>query len=340
MTGTRAIAVPVLDHLLALSDGHGLFEHARHDVPRPEHGYCIDDEARAVVVLCREKELDTAPLALLGRCLDLVASAITADGLCHNRHDASGTWTDTAGLDDCWGRAVWALGFAAAHAPTPTMREHALSPFRRAADRRPTHRRPLVFAALGAGELLMARPEEAAARRILLNVKLALTSLPSTPSWRWVAPRLTYSNGSVAEALILAGHVLVDPVALRRGLELLDFLLTVETLDGHLSVTPVGGRGPGETGPVFDQQPIEVAALADACARAYSVTGDDRWRSGVELAAAWFLGDNDSSTPMVDLDTGAGYDGLEAHGRNDNRGAESTIAAISTLQQAAWAARR
>ena len=340
MSGTRTIAAPVLDHLISLSDGNGLFEHARHDMPRPEHGYCIDDEARAVVVLCREDSLDAAALTLLERCLHLTASAITADGLCHNRHDASGTWTDTAGLEDCWGRALWALGYAGAHAPTPAMRESAVSAFRRAADRRPTHRRPLVFAALGAGELLLARPEESSARRILLNVKLALTSLPSTPSWRWVAPRLTYSNGSVAEALILAGHVLVDPVALRRGLELLDFLLTTETRDGHLSVTPVGGRGPEETGPAFDQQPIEVAALADACARAFAITGDERWSAGVELSLGWFLGDNDSSTPMVDLGTGAGYDGLEADGRNDNRGAESTLAAISTLQQAVRTARR
>ena len=339
MSGTRVVAAPVFDHLLALSDGHGLFEHALHDVPRPEHGYCIDDEARAVVVLCREPVLDAATTALIERCLELVAGAITADGLCHNRHDASGTWTDAAGLDDCWGRAVWALGVAAATAPTAAMRESALSAFRRAADRRPTHRRPLVFAALGAGELLLARPEEDAARRILLNVKLTMTSLPSTPAWRWTAPRLTYSNGSVAEALILAGYALVDPVALRRGLELLDFLLATETLDGHLSVTPVGGRGPGEVGPAFDQQPIEVAALADACARAYSITGEDRWRSGVEIALAWFLGDNDSATPMVDLATGAGYDGLEAHGRNDNRGAESTLAALSTLQQAIRTAR-
>ena len=109
----------------------------------------------------------------------------------------------------------------------------------------------------------------------------------------------------------------------------------METRDGHLSVTPVGGRGRHDAVPAFDQQPIEVAAIADACARAFAVTRDERWRDGVDLAVGWFLGDNDALTPMVDLASGAGYDGLEAHGRNDNRGAESTIAALSTFQQAA-----
>ena len=157
----------------------------------------------------------------------------------------------------------------------------------------------------------------------------------TTPTWRWPAPRLTYSNGSVPEALIVAGQALEDKAVVARGLVLLDFLLGIETHEGHLSVTPVGGRGRHDAVPAFDQQPIEVAALADACARAWTVTRDDRWRDGVDLAVGWFLGDNDALTPMVDLASGAGYDGLEVNGRNDNRGAESTIAALSTFQQAA-----
>ena len=340
MTITRGVRVPVFDHLLALSDEHGLFEHARHDVPRPEHGYCIDDESRALVVLCREATLAPALQLLADRMLGLVAAAITPGGLCHNRHDASGAWTDKAGLDDCWGRALWGLGFAVAHAPDAEMRDVALAAFLRAVDRRPTHRRPLVFAALGAGELALARPEVTGARTLLRHFAGTIMALPSTPSWRWPAPRLTYSNGSVAEAMIVAGQALGDDAVVARGLVLLDFLLSMETRDGHLSVTPVGGRGRHDAVPAFDQQPIEVAALADACARAWTVTRDDRWRDGVDLAVGWFLGDNDALTPMVDLASGAGYDGLEANGRNDNRGAESTIAALSTFQQAARLDRR
>ena len=99
-------------------------------------------------------------------------------------------------------------------------------------------------------------------------------------------------------------------------------------------MVPVGGRGPGEAGPAFDQQPIEVAALADACARAYLIAGRPRWVEGCELAAGWFLGVNDSGTPMHDPTTGGGFDGLQHDGRNENQGAESTLALLSTLQQA------
>ena len=93
---------------------------------------------------------------------------------------------------------------------------------------------------------------------------------------------------------------------------MLGWLLDLETRDGHLSVTPVGGWALGERRPGFDQQPIEVAALADACARAFRLTGDARWAQGVERAVGWFLGDNDAGTPLYDPSTGGGYDGLHA----------------------------
>jgi hypothetical protein len=120
-------------------------------------------------------------------------------------------------------------------------------------------------------------------------------------------------------------------------LGLLSWLLDTQTLDGHLSVVPVGGRGPGETGPGFDQQPIEVAALAGACARAHLIARRQRWATGIELAAAWFDGANDSGTPLRGPE-GGGCDGLEREGRNENQGAESTLALLSTLQQARYAA--
>jgi hypothetical protein len=104
---------------------------------------------------------------------------------------------------------------------------------------------------------------------------------------------------------------------------------------GHFSFTPVGGWAPGEDRPGFDQQPVEAAAFADACARAWDLTRTEKWRVMVRKAALWFLGDNDRGAVMYDRKTGGGYDGLTPTGANLNQGAESTIAALSTLQRAA-----
>ncbi|HEX7165324.1 MAG TPA: glycosyltransferase, partial [Trebonia sp.] len=240
-----------------------------------------------------------------------------------------------AGVGDWWGRALWGLGVAAASAPAPGMRARALSGFRLAAQCHSPHLRPMAFAALGAAEVLRARPDEIAALRLLTGT-LAAIGEPAgdDPLWPWPQERLSYGNASIAEALIVAGDALSDEQAVDRGLGLLEFLLGIETRDGHLSVTPVGGRGRDDPGPGFDQQPIEAAALADACASAFRITRQSSWLTGVRLAWDWFLGDNDSATPMFDPRTGGGYDGLERHGRNLNQGAESTLAMLATAQQA------
>lgn len=334
MSVARSTVGPIFDHLHRLTDGRGLFEHALHDNPRPEHGYCLDDVARALVVVCREDGSNPKLRQLGGRYLDFTLSAIQADGSCHNRMSTDGAWSDAPELGDWWGRALWGLGVASAHAPTRAMRARALLGFRTAARRRSPHLRAMAFAALGAGELLLTRPGEPCADALLRDCVTALGALGTDPAWPWPEARLSYGNGSIVEALLLAGAALGDPGVHAHGLRLLDFLLRTETNDGHLSMTPVGGRGPSDPRPGFDQQPIEVAALADACARAYGLTGDARWLQGVGMAWAWFTGDNDSGTPMFDPSTGAGFDGLQRQGCNLNQGAESTLALLSTAQHA------
>lgn len=325
---------PVFAHLRALTDEHGVFEHARFDAPRRDHGYCVDDVARALIVVVRESELSPQLAHLEDMYLSFVDRAVVADGTSHNRMSMSGAWTDQPGSGDWWGRALWALGTTAAHATTTAVRERALTAFSRAASARSLDLRAMAFAAVGAAEVLDKRPTDRHARALLHDAAAAIP-VPADPQWPWPEPRLRYANAAIPEALLAAGAGLHQPALIEAGLRMLRFLLDIETVDGHLSITGVDGRGPAERGVVqFDQQPIEVAAIADACARAFAVTGDDSWRHPVGQAWAWFTGDNDVDTVMVDLDTGAGYDGLTPNGRNENRGAESTLAVLSTYQQA------
>jgi hypothetical protein len=336
-TAAGDVGPPVFAHLERLTDDRGLFEHARLAVPRPEHGYCVDDVARGLVVVGREPQPGPAARRLTRCYLAFVLDALDPAGACHNRMAVGGRWTDEAGVGDWWGRALWGLGVAATSAQTPGMRARALVGFRRAAQPRSPHVRAMAFAALGAAELLRARPDDLAARSLLADA-LAVIGEPAAGDarWPWPEERLSYANASVAEALIVAGDALPDERARGHGLLLLDFLLRTETRDGHLSLTPVSGRGRDDGGPGFDQQPIEAAALAQACASAFRVTGQPAWLAGVRLAWEWFGGANDSATPMFDPRTGGGYDGLERHGRNLNQGAESTLAMLATAQQARW----
>lgn len=346
MAGLTTPTAPRFDHLHRLTDRLGLYEHARDDVPRREHGYCVDDAARALVVVMREPEPGPRLSALAEQYLAFCLSAQRPDGSSHNRRDCAGRWVDRPGLGDWWGRSVWALGCVAARGREP-LRARAEAGLRIALQRRSPDRRGLAFAALGACDALPVQDLPGRGQQQTdMGLRSALlclvedaaahlsgpSALPTATDWPWPEPRLTYANAALPDALVAAGAALRRRDLLDRGLDLLAWLLRWETLDAHLSVTPVGGRGPDDRPPGFDQQPIEVGALADACARAHGVTGDDRWLDGVRIAVRWFAGDNDAGTPMFDPLTGAGYDGMTPHGRNSNRGAEATIAAISTLQ--------
>ena len=132
----------------------------------------------------------------------------------------------------------------------------------------------------------------------------------------------------------MAGVELDDAGLLAEGISLLDWLVRVESRDGRFSFTPAGGRGPGERPPGFDQQPLEAGSMADACAAAFDATGDTRFAGLTVLAAAWFLGENDTGVALLDPASGGCCDGLMRDGRNENQGAESTLAMLAAFQQA------
>jgi hypothetical protein len=324
---------PPFTHLRLLTDEGGLYEHAQGTTPRREHGYCLDDAARALVVVCREADPEQDDLR--EQYLSFVLAAQAEDGRFRNRRGTDLRWRGTPSVEDCWGRALWGLGAAVSDSRSA---DRALVAFERGARWRAPWSRAMAFAALGAAEVLRVLPQHRGARDLIGAAVQVIGRPGQVPgagtTWPWPEPRLTYANAALPEALLASGAALDAPALVMDGLQLLGWLLDAETRGGHLSVVPVGGRGPSDAGPGFDQQPIEVAALADACARAHALTGQDRWAAGLDLAAAWFLGANDAGTPLYDPASGGGCDGLERDGRNENQGAESTLALVSTLQQA------
>ena len=334
ITLAPSIAIPALSfaHLARMTDDTGLFEHARYAIVRRQHGYCTDDVARGLVVTSREPDPPAAVLRLAECYLTFLTHAQHRDGAFHNRLGHNRRWTDEPGLGDWWGRALWGLGTAAARSVVPWIRGEALVAFTLGATQRSPAPHAMTFAGLGAAEVLRAHPYHAAAAALLADAATAVGVATESPDWPWPQPRLTYANAALAEVVIAAGHLRGDGSQLTTGLRMLTWLRHIQQAGGRLSVVPVTGWQRHALRARYDQQPIEVAALADACATAAAVTGEPGWGAGVRQAIAWFLGDNDAGTPMWDPGTGGAYDGLTPHGPNLNQGAESTLALISTLQ--------
>lgn len=335
MTALAESSVPWFAHLYEMTDEFGLFEHAHLDIPKRHHGYCLDDVARALVVTVREPEQTPLVDQLLGHYLTFTRKALDrATGAFHNRMNTRGEWQDEPSIGDWWGRGVWGLGMTAARATSAERREDAIDAFHVAAQQRSDHLMSMALATLGAAAVLTANPEDDIARALIQDFVALIGPIDVENPWPWPESRMRYDCGHVVEALLAAATVLERRDLFEQALGLLDFVIDQQTYEGHLSPIPVGGCRERKTLPAFDQQPIEVGALADACAHALQLTEDLRWLESLQHSWAWFDGFNDVCVRMYDPATGGGFDGLKVDGPNYNQGAESTIALISTAQHA------
>jgi hypothetical protein len=321
-------------HLQRLTDNVGLLQHADGVVPLHTDGYSVDDVARGLLVVCREPSPPQELVVLGRRYLYFLAQAQALGGKFRNHLGYDRQWRGQPGTDDGWGCALWALGTAAARGPTMGIREESFTRFSRGMRVSSPSVPAMAFAALGAAEILDSHPGHHAALALIYRAHIAIGDPAADAGPAWPVPGLNYASPAIAEAVIVSGHYLGDARLLKKGLRMLERLLATDTRDGHLSVVSRPRRSDGEAAhqPASGQRPAEVAALADACVRAATVTADDTWLTGVRMCIAWFLGDNDAKVPLLDERTGGCSDGLTDTGRSRNQGAESTLAMIAVLQ--------
>ena len=321
-----------LNHLLSMSDSRGLFEHSHFSKPRKEHGYCVDDVARGIILLERCGFEEPQFRDLLRIYFEFVLDSQLPNGHFRNRCNEVGIWTTPAQMGDHWGRALWALGTVANREGDTAMAAIALKRFDDAAHHRTRFLRSMIYASLGAAQILAFKPDHMPAQK-LLRETLLLINQPGDQEWPWPEKRLSYGNAVIPEFLMLAGHHLNDAKLLQQGVALLTWLVDIETVDNHFSVTPTKGWRIGEVRPAFDQQPIELAAMVDACATAFELTNDPEWLNLLKRGSDWFEGLNDLQIQMYEPMTGGGFDGISPFGRNENQGAESTLSYLSVQER-------
>ena len=319
-----ALATPVaLDHLVRMSDHTAIFEHAEFATPRREHGYCTDDVSRALLVSTMFGA-DPAAAALAEVSLGFLRDAVLPDNRFRSRMSFGRRWMDDGDSDDACGRALWGIGTAAMTTGLAHVRRASLAVFDRTSGFRSKHWHATAFAVLGAAAVLETVPDHRGAAALIRDASRQLPRGRSVGPWPWPEKRITYAPALLTDALMAAG-------AGEEGLALLRWLHALVVRDGWFSPVPVEGFGLGEHLPGFDQQPIEAQAFASAAWRAWILTDDVAWLELLVHAAAWFFGANDGSLELVDRFTHGCCDGLQADGRNENQGAESTLAFLHTM---------
>ncbi|QTH20671.1 glycosyltransferase [Rhizorhabdus wittichii] len=324
-----------LGALLRMTDGTGLLQHGIHGIPDRNHGYCIDDNARALILMCR---IEGGDRALIDRLAATYAAFVhhgwnPERGRFRNFMGYDRRWCEEVGSEDSNGRTLWALGSAAARGADPGLRGWAAALFDEALPLAGelVSPRARAFAALGAAERLAADPGHAPSRAVLRDVVDGLMALLATarqPGWTWFEAVLAYDNARLPEALLRAGAALGDQAAIDAGLETLAWICGVQRGPGG-GFRPVGTDSfhrPYASPLPYDQQPLEAQATIDACLAALAATGDGQWAECARNAHGWFTGDNDLGLSLAQAGDGGCFDGLMPHGINRNQGAESILA--------------
>lgn len=336
-----------LDHLKTLTDDTGILQHATHTIPDRVHGYCTDDNARALMVAAMgQKYLLTDQKcfdSLSNQYLSFLLYAFNDEtGRFRNFMSYSRQWMEKVGSEDAHGRAIWALGKAVAFLDNPGQLAMTTTLFNRAlkAVEHFSSPRAVAFAVVGIHAYLSKFSGDSEVRRVrqvLSNRLFDQFNDNAQKDWPWVENALNYANGKLPHALLLSGQWMQRSDMLDMGIRSLKWLLTIQTEEGHF--VPIGNNGwykKGGSRARFDQQPIESNAMIEACVEAFNITRDKTWFDSAVMCFNWFLGHNDLNMLLYDAKTGGCRDGLMADGINQNEGAESTLAwllSLMTLQK-------
>jgi glycosyltransferase involved in cell wall biosynthesis len=332
-----------IGHFLSMCDDTGLFQHAVHSVPDRSHGYCVDDNARALLLACALNNPGERPLPefLTARFAAFVQHAWNPDTRrFRNFMGFNRSWLEDIGSEDSHGRTLWALGECARNDSSPSRRRWAAALFAEALPSAEAFRSPRAwgFTLLGLDAYCAAVPNDLRARDIrpvLADRLMAILASVETPDWVWFEAGLAYDNARLPQALMLTGMATHTSAYVDAGSRSLRWLMTQQTTSAGL-FRPVGTAGFGEQRQrprAFDQQPVEAAATIAACLTAWRADGEAEWKAIARLAFAWFSGSNDLSVALVDPETGSCRDGLHPDRVNENCGGESVLSYLLSLAE-------
>ncbi len=332
-----------LGHFLSMCDDTGLLQHAMCGVPDRAHGYCVDDNARGLLLACAlnapgEQALPEAVTVCLAAFVQHAwnpAASRFRNFLSFDRR-----WLEEVGSEDSHGRTLWALGECVRSDGNESRRRWAASLFAEALPAAAAFASPRAwaFTLLGLDAYCVTVRKDSHARELrreLAERLMGLLEPVESPEWTWFEESLAYDNARLPQALIVTGVAVGAPAFIAAGMRTLRWLMTQQTSASGV-FRPVGSDSFGrkrEAPRPFDQQPLEAAATISACFAAWRADGDAVWTTEAARAFAWFLGSNDLLAPLVDLDTGSCRDGLHPDRANENRGGESVVSYLLGLTE-------
>ena len=323
-----------LAHIKRLTDDTGIFQHAKFGIPNLKEGYCLDDNARALLMVLMAYSLkkDTQAIELSSVYLSYILYMQNKDGTFRNFLSFNRNFLDETGSEDSFGRTIWALGYLLGNSPNDAYYQTGNSLFFKAVPNfeKLQSVRGIANTIVGISYYLRSNPSDDSMIERLRNLAYKLVKHyeeKSTPDWKWFELSLTYDNGILPLALLHSAELLNDDKITGIAIESMNFLTDVSFRDGYLSI--IGNEKwynkNGERS-VFAQQPIDAMAMVLMFQQAFHLTKNKEYLNKLFVSFMWFMGENDLRMSLFDFETKGCCDGLDSDGVNRNEGAESSLA--------------
>jgi glycosyltransferase involved in cell wall biosynthesis len=324
----------LLDHIKRMTDDTGIIQHAKYGIPNLKEGYCLDDNARALLMVLMAYKQKKHPLALelSPIYLSYIHYMQNDDGTFRNFLSFSRNFLDERGSEDSFGRAIWALGYLLGNAPNDAYYQSGKEIFFEAAPNfeKLQSIRSKANTIIGICYYLRRNPSDEDMTERLRKLAYGLVGeyqQHHTPDWHWFESLLAYDNAILPLSLLHAAEVLHDEIVKSTAIATMNFLSEITLKNGYLSV--IGNEKwyvkDGEPSN-FAQQPLDALAMVLMFHQAFHLTKDKTYLNNLYTSFMWFLGDNDLRMCLYDFETKGCCDGLEVYGVNRNQGAESTLA--------------
>ncbi|WP_231459553.1 glycosyltransferase [Pedobacter sp. Leaf132] len=323
-----------LSHIELLTDDTGIIQHAKFGIPNLKEGYCIDDNARALilVLLAYEQDKNKKALKLMPVYLSFIQYMQLEDGNFRNFLSFNRNYLDEVGSEDSFGRTVWSLGYLICAAPNNSYREFGRELFsnsvRHFKDLK--YIRSIANTIIGVSYYLKAHDGDELLIEEINRLSAVLVDAyrkNKEDKWHWFEDILTYDNAILPLALLSHYEVTGNLESLEIAMESIEFLNSFSFENGYLN--PVGNAGwmkKHGKNPVYDQQALETMAMVLLYHKAFEITRDNKYLNLMHISYEWFLGRNSLHIPLYDFETHGCADGLQFNSVNRNQGAESTLA--------------
>ncbi len=323
-----------LTHVQRLTDDTGIVQHAKYGIPNLKEGYCLDDNARALIMalMAYQRNKSEEALNLLPIYLSYIHYMQCEDGNFRNFLSFDRRYLDDVGSEDSFGRTIWALGHLISCASNNSYREFGMELFHRSYPhfKNLVHIRGMANTIVGICLYLKVYPtDEGMVAELIRMTQPLIDAYENTksPDWQWFEEMMTYDNAILPLALLHSYEITGNENAKRIAINTMAFLDKLTLSNGYLS--PVGNDGwyyRGGKFPTFDQQAIETMAMVLMHFQAYEIFRQPEYIEKMFLSYKWFLGENTLRAPLYDYETKGCCDGLMPEGINRNQGAESTLA--------------